>query len=159
MTPITAYEPLPARGSLADGMFPRLLLDLYRKRFSGRLHLKRSRTEKLFVFQQGAAVGSESNLPNEWLSAVLQDMGSLSAGDRERVSEEVTRKRCKEGVALLALQLLEPKGLFAGLREQLRRRALECFGWVDGDYDVQVSQDQSEEVQPFRMDPYGLVHE
>ncbi len=93
------------------------------------------------------------------MTAVLQDMGTLSAGDRDRVSDEVSRKRCKEGVALLALQLIEPKGLFAGLREQLRRRALECFGWVDGDYDVQVRADQSEEVQPFRIDPYSLVHE
>ncbi len=159
MTPITAFEPIPASGPLADDIFPRLLLDLYRKKFTGRLHLKRSRTEKHFLFQQGAAVGSESNLPNEWLSAVLEGMGLLSSGDRERVNEEVARKRCKEGVALLALQLIDPKGLFSGLREQLRRRALECFGWVDGDYTVEVGEDQSEEVQPFRMDPYGLVHE
>ena len=156
---MTAPESLPERGLLADGEFPRLLLDLYRRRFVGRLCLKRARTEKLFVFDKGAPVGSESNLPNEWLTAVLQDLGTLTPGDRGRVNEHVARKHCREGVALLALQLIEPKGLFAGLREQLRRRALECFGWVDGEYEIHASAEHSEEPQPLRMDPYHLVHE
>ncbi len=152
-------QQLPDRGSLRDTGLPVLLLTLYRDRFVGRLSLTRSRTLKTFTFQDGAPVTSESNLPAERLTAILEDAGTLTREGRDRVNKEVTRRQCQEGVALLELKLLEPKRLFEGLREQLRRRLIECFGWADGDFELEKSEKLSDEVQPFRTDPYALVQE
>jgi tetratricopeptide (TPR) repeat protein len=156
---MTAPVKLPASGTLAQQPLPRILLALYAARFTGRLQLSRARTQKTFVLQDGALVGSESNLPAEYLGAVLEDAGVLGRADRERVNEYVRDRKCQEGVALLSLALVDPKQLFEGLREQVRRRAIECFGWADGDYCLEPTEERKEDVQPFRADPYRVVQE
>lgn len=152
-------EPLPDSGSLSEVELPRLLLRLYRDRFNGRLSLTRGKTRKAFEFQDGAPIASESNLPAERLSGVLEHAGTLTVEQRDEVDDYVEREKCQEGVALLKLEMLEPRALFLGLREQLRHRALESFGWADGEYEVTPGEERSEQVQPFRTDPYKLVQD
>jgi tetratricopeptide (TPR) repeat protein len=156
---MTAPDPIPARGTLSELPLPRMLLDLYRSRFTGQLELSRARTQKLFTLQEGALVGSESNVPSEQLTAILQDTGAIDRKDRERVNARVQQERCKEGVALLALELLDAKQLFEGLREQVRRRAIECFGWPAGDFTLEQSNVRKDDIQPFRTDPFRLVQD
>ena len=36
------------------------------------------------------------------------------------------QRGCREGTALLALELIDPKGLFLALKEQVRRQIVEC---------------------------------
>jgi tetratricopeptide (TPR) repeat protein len=146
-------------GDFSEVSFPKLLLDLCRTRYSGALCLARGKTEKRIVFQQGAPVLSESNLATETLGLQLIDQGSISQADHTRVSSYMERKQCKEGVALLALELLEPKGLFLALKEQLRRRMLEAFAWSSGSYRLEAADDLKSEVQPLRSDPLALVRE
>ncbi|MBW2388668.1 MAG: DUF4388 domain-containing protein, partial [Deltaproteobacteria bacterium] len=146
-------------GSLAEVQFPQLLLDLYRSRHSGPVELTRNKTTKRITFHQGSPIHSESNLANESLGVLLIDQGELSRKDHERVSSYMERKQCKEGVALLALELLEPKGLFLALKEQVRRRILETFAWSDGSYRLLEAEDIKKEVQPLRSDPLALIRE
>jgi tetratricopeptide (TPR) repeat protein len=146
-------------GSLAEVQFPQLLLDLYRSRHSGPVELTRNKTTKRITFHQGSPIHSESNLANESLGVQLIDQGELSRKDHERVSSYMERKQCKEGVALLALELLEPKGLFLALKEQVRRRILETFAWSDGSYRLLEAEDIKKEVQPLRSDPLALIKE
>ena len=82
------------RGPLAEVPLPRILIGLYRMRFTGRLQLSRTRTRKLFRFQDGAPIGSESNLPAEHLTAVLEDAGVLGRKDRQAVDAYVKRNNC-----------------------------------------------------------------
>lgn len=152
-------EPLPSSGSLAAFELPVLLLQLYRERFSGRLSLTRGRTEKALVLQDGAPISSESNLENERLSGILEQGGTLTRAQRGDVDQYVAREKCQEGVALLKLRLIEPRTLFLALREQLRHRVIEAFGWADGEFETTPSSTHKEEVQPFRADPYKLVQE
>ena len=147
------------RGPLAEVPLPRILIGLYRMRFTGRLQLSRTRTRKLFRFQDGAPIGSESNLPAEHLTAVLEDAGLLDRKHRQAVDAYVKQNNCREGVALLSLELIEPKRLFEGLREQVRRRMMDCFAWRNGAYEVSESEEPRQDVQPFRIDPYRLVQE
>ena len=156
---MTAPAPTPESGTLSQHPLPRMLLELYGSRFTGHLELSRARTRKLFMLQDGALVGSESNVPSEHLTAVLEDTGVLSRQDRDRVNHHVRSQGCKVGVALLSLEVLDAKQLFEGLREQVRRRAIECFGWPDGDFKLQPSRERKEDIQPFRTDPFRLVQE
>lgn len=150
---------LPDSGLLEEIPLPRLLLTLYETGFTGRLELSRSRTRKAFLLQEGAPVDSESNLSTERLAAILENFGIVSGTDRNAVDTYVKQKRCQEGVALLSLELIEPKQLFAGLREQVRRRMIDCFGWRDGRYELTPSEERKPAIQPFRLDPYRLVQE
>ncbi len=146
-------------GDLAETPLPGLLIDLYRSRYSGALELVRAKTNKRIVFQQGAPVLSESNVASETLGVQLVDQGTLDRDDHQRVSAYMERKQCREGVALLALELLEPKNLFLALKEQVRRRVLEVFGWSDGSYRLVETDDLQSEIQPLRSDPLAIVRE
>ena len=53
---------LPDRGSLREHPLPRILLALYRTRYSGGLDLARGQTHKRFVFKDGAPIASVDSL-------------------------------------------------------------------------------------------------
>jgi tetratricopeptide (TPR) repeat protein len=148
---------MPARGTLAAHPLPRLLLELSEACFQGALVLERERTRKRFVLRDGAPILAESNLASESLGVLLLDQGRITREDHVRVSEQVRKQGCKEGKALLALGLLEPKDLFVALKEQLRRRMLDCFSWPDGVYALEASDEAPAEAQAFRVDPLALV--
>jgi len=150
-------KPLPESGALADVALPRILLELYASRFTGGLELARGRSLKSFLFQDGAPVGSDSNLPAERLGVVLQDAGVLTAEQRKQVESHASKKGCKQAAAVLALGLAEPTQVFAGLREQVRRRMVECFGWGTGDFSLHPSAERRQDIQPLRVDPYQLI--
>ncbi len=152
-------ESIPQAGSLSTTSLPQILLALYRVRYDGTLGLCRGKTTKHIVFQEGAPVHSESNLQVEALGAQLLDQGTISQEDLARSSAYMERKGCREGVAFLALELLDPKGLFLALKQQVRRRLLEAFAWSEGDYTLEPGDEATQEVQPFRSDPYLLVRE
>ena len=147
------------QGSLEQTALPHLLLELMRTRFNGQLHLTRDRLQKSFMFREGTPIFAESNLASETLGVQLMDSGRLSREDYSRVSEYVTQKRCREGQALLELGLIEARDLFLSLKEQVRARLLDCFGWPGGEYRMEASAAPPAEAQPFRADVYALVQE
>ena len=156
---ISNLNDIPESGDLNETPLPRLLVHLHRSSYEGALELSHDRSHKRFLFQRGAPVLAESNLASETLSPQLMDEGRLSREDLERVGEYMARKGCREGVALLALDLLRPKALFVALKDQVRRRLLEAFGWPKGRYRLDPEAEQNEDIQPFRCDPIGLLQE
>ena len=125
---------IPEKGSLRETPLPRLLLDLYRARFDGSVHLSRNRLGKTFLFQSGIPIFAESNLASETLGVQLMDSGRITRDDHARVSAHVVETKCKEGKALLDLEILDPKSLFLALKEQVRSRVVDCFGWPDTEF-------------------------
>ncbi len=153
-------EPLvEERGELRETPLARVLIELWRRRFVGALRLARDRCEKRVWFREGTPVFSESNLASESLGVQLLDQERITREDYSRVVEHVGRHRVKEGVALLALELLDPKSLFLALKEQVRRRVLDCFGWVDGHWEIEADREVDADVQAFRVDPCVLVRD
>ena len=150
---------IPKNGSLQETPLPDLLLDLFRARFDGSLRLSRERLEKTFLFQKGIPIFAESNLASETLGVQLMDSGRISRDDYTRVSDRMKKEKCKEGVALLELEILDPKTLFVALKEQVRVRVVDCFGWPDGAFAVEPSEAPPDAAQPFRADVYSLTQE
>lgn len=150
---------IPESGVLQETPLPRVLIELYCECFDGSLQLARDNVEKEIGLRSGAPVTSESNLASESLGIQLIDSGKLSRVDYAKVTSYVEQKQCKEGVALLALKLLTPKELFETLKEQLRRRVLDCFGWTEGRYQLVAEDTGADEIHPFRNDPYRLVRD
>ena len=150
---------IPSSGILHETPLPKLLLELYRARFNGTLRLTRERLEKSFLFREGLPIFAESNLASETLGVQLMDAGRISRADHVEVSSYVQRKRCKEGVALLELGLLDPKSLFSALKEQVRMRVVDCFAWPRGEFEVEPAKAPPADAQPFRADIYPLLQE
>ncbi len=150
---------LPEQGQLEDTPFPVLLLDLHRAQFSGWVRLSRERASKSFLFRNGVPIFAESNLTSESLGVQLMDAGEISRGDYSRVIERVEKDGCKEGKALLELELIEARGLFVALKEQIRKRLLECFGWNRGSFRIEPGDPPPEETTPFRTELYGLLQQ
>jgi tetratricopeptide (TPR) repeat protein len=149
---------IPDTGELDRTPLPRLLLELSAARFDGCLRLRRDRLEKTFRFQRGAPISAESSLASETLGVQLLDAGRISRDDYHRMSSYVAQRKVKEGVALLELGLLDAKSLFLALKEQVRARLLECFGWPRGSFDVE-REETPEGALPFRADLVALIQE
>lgn len=147
----------PEHGRLEEVALPRLLMDLFRARFSGRLEVRRQRVAKSFLFDSGAAILAESNLASESLGVQLMDAGAISRADYSRVVDHVKEHRCKEGTSLLSLELIDPRGLFLALKEQVRLRIIECFGWASGEFTVDPRVPPPADAQAFRADVYSLL--
>src|SRR4029453_18263829 len=138
---------------------PRLLLELAVARFDGWLHLRRDRVEKKFRLPRGAPISAESSLARETLGLWLLDAGQITRDDYHRVAIYVVERKVKEGVALLELGLLDPKRLFLALKEQVRARLVECFGWPRGSYDLAREGAVPRGGQPIPPGPLPLLPE
>ena len=150
---------LAKEGTLETTPLPRLLLELYRASFDGSLSLSRERAHKSFLLQEGVPIFAESNLASETLGVQLIDAGKITREDHARVSQHMAAKKCREGTALLDLGVIDPKSLFVALKEQVRVRLTDCFGWPGGSFVVEASGRPDERAQPFRVDVYRLVQE
>jgi tetratricopeptide (TPR) repeat protein len=152
-------EPLPDRGALDAQPLAELLLLLYRRRFAGELVLKREAVEKRVLLRGGVPVMAESNLPSESLGIQLLDAGRITREDYARVVETVKKRRGKEGVALLGLELVAARELFESLKQQVRRRLLDCLGWTRGEFTLTPGNPPDDDSTAFRCDPVPLVQE
>lgn len=150
---------LPRQGSLTDTSVARLVLSLWREAFTGTLELSRDKVRKRITWSEGVPVLADSNRPNEDLCTQLVDADRLGPAQARRVAEHMEAKGVGEGAALLALALLDPKELVVALREQLRRRLVECFAWPAGSYALTPSEAAASETEALRVDPIEILHD
>jgi tetratricopeptide (TPR) repeat protein len=156
---LEAPDTVPERGTLEEQSLPLVLLLLYRRRYGGTLRVARDGVEKRVFLRDGVPVMAESNLPSESLGIQLMDAGRITRDDYARVVETVRTRKCKEGAALLGLQLVAPKELYEALKHQVRRRLLDCLGWARGEFTLEAGETKLEDANAFRCDPVALVQE
>jgi tetratricopeptide (TPR) repeat protein len=150
---------LPRSGTLAGTPLPRLLLALWHESFSGLLHLARERLAKRVQLEAGVPVLSESNVAGESLGEQLLAAEKITPDDRARLREHSERQGIDEPAALLELGLLSAADLVSALREQVRRRLVDCFAWPDGDFRLEPGQALGQDAQAFRVDPLRIVQD
>lgn len=148
---------IPDTGQLDEISLPRLLIDLYRAQFNGRVELGRQRVEHTLLIASGAAVGCESPAAKNGLCDQLVAAGTITEADRDRAVSLIESKGCKEASALLELALLDPRGLVLALRNQLRIRIIECIGWPKGAFSLDAGEAPAEATNPFRIDVYEVL--
>jgi tetratricopeptide (TPR) repeat protein len=149
----------PERGTLDATPLPVLLLSAYRQRHTGQIDLTREAVRKRVWLRDGVPVLAESNLPSESLGIQLLDAGILQRDDYARLVDTVRERGCKEGAALLSLELVGPQQLFVALKNQVRRRLLDCFGWPCGEFAVHGGEAPGGDAAAFRCDPVALAQE
>jgi tetratricopeptide (TPR) repeat protein len=149
----------PEQGTLDATPLPGLLLALYRRRAAGRLDLAREGVAKRVWLRDGVPVLAESNLPSESLGIQLLDAGRIGRDDYARLVTAVRERGCREGAALLSMGLIGPQDLFTALKDQVRRRLLDCLGWPRGEWHFDPSDPPAADATAFRCDPVALTHE
>lgn len=155
----TAHRRAPDRGSLVETPFARLLLQLYGERYTGELHLERDGIEKRILLQRGIPVFAESTAPDETVARSLARSGKIGGADARKVAAAVAKRKCKEETALLALGLVDAKGLYDALRLLVRQRLLDAFGWDTGRFALRRDAPAPADARAMRCDPIGLAHE
>jgi len=144
-------------GTLEATPLPRLLLALERERYAGGLVLTQGRSRRRLLLQQGVPVLAESDEGDAGLASQLRDAGRLSEEDCARATRRATERRRPEAVVLLELELLPPREVLRALREQARRRILECFGWAGGAWRLEPGEAPPEDARLLRLDPFALI--
>ncbi|MCH2170921.1 DnaJ domain-containing protein [Myxococcota bacterium] len=144
---------------LEELALPRVLLRLHRDAFSGSAILTCDAVTRHVLFLDGLPVYSHSNLPNEGLATSLMNSGRISSADLTRVSDRVASRGCREEVALLELELLDPRALFRALKEQMRSQVMASFAWTRGSLATDPNVAPAPETHVFRSDLYRLLQE
>jgi hypothetical protein len=147
---------IPDTGRLEEISLPRILVDLYRAQFDGRVELGRQRVEYTFLLASGVPVGCESPANKNGLCDQLLAAGTIAEADRDRAVSLIESKGCKEASALLELGLLDPRGLVTALRDQVRIHLLECMAWPKGAFTLDAGQPPAEAANPFRVDVFAV---
>jgi curved DNA-binding protein CbpA len=125
------------RGSLAEGVLPGILRDLYVARRTGRLHFTNGEERRSVLFRHGNIVNAESNVREDRLGETLVRLGLLTPADFDRATEVVVRDKKRLGAALEELGIMAPGRLQDVLALQVREILLKAFGWNDGTFEFE----------------------
>ena len=83
----------PEAGDLAEHPLPRVILELWRRRFTGTLHLAHDRVELRFAWREGALVTSESSRSDDTLGRQLMETGRIGPAQLDMLPYERDRPR------------------------------------------------------------------
>ena len=144
-------------GSLQQTPLPLLLLGLHRDGFTGPLTLRQGDRSKCVRWQQGNPVGLTSSLAGEDLVSTLVRAGQLSDEEAAAVLACMQERGWDELRSVAALGKVPPRELVGGLANQIHHALVECFGWDDGEFQMDFEA-QAEAAPALPVDVVQLVH-
>lgn len=145
---------LPDRGRLGVLSLPALLILLERAGFSGRLRLTSGGCERAVELHAGRPF----RIVGPGFCDRLVANRTLSREDAARVAARAPAHGGSEEKAILALQLLSPRALWAALRDHERTLLLDCFAWIEGEFELGPGREPPLDVSAFSHDPLELAH-
>lgn len=119
-------------GSLAERTFFSVFYELFLKRATGLLSVRRGGHNKDVFFEQGHPVFAASNVENERFGAYLVARGELTPKALETALDVMTTSGDSLGVTLIATGVMEESDIVAALRDQQIMRLVDCCAWDDG---------------------------
>jgi tetratricopeptide (TPR) repeat protein len=138
------------KGDLKSTPFPRLLRTLAEERTTGALVVCQQDDErgtttgekpkKIVYFRNGIPIYVQSNIIHECLGHLLIRLGKISRAMFDESIQRMRNEHKKQGSILIELGVLTEDELTSALREQLRRKLFDLFGWRGASY--QLSTDQ-----------------
>jgi len=129
------------QGTLSEGVLPGFLRDLYVGRKSGLARFVRGSEERNVGFRRGHISHASSNVPGDYLTAMLQRNGLLSAPDYERCNAKMIAEKKRLGEVLLELGLMTKDKIEESLALHVRELLLKVFSWNDGGYSFEEQAD------------------
>jgi len=121
-------------GTLAEGVLPGLLREVYLGRRTGLLHVTQGAERASVCFIGGHIVWGDTTVPECHLGETLVRHGRLKQEDLARATGRVTVMRKRLGEVLVELGILDANGLEDALALHVREVLLCVFGWSEGSY-------------------------
>ena len=122
------------KGSLAEGVLPGVLRDLYVGRRNGLLHFLRDDERRSVRFRHGHIINADTNVARERLGETLVRLGQLSQQDLDRASAIMIRDRKRLGAVLAGLGIMDLGRVEDALALQVREVLLVVMAWSEGEY-------------------------
>lgn len=146
-------------GSLGDTSLTRLLGDLHRYHWTGRLDLRRAPLEKSVYFTGGEPVYVTSNVEKEAFGEYLVMAGLLTPSDFQRVRKQTEQGSLQLIDVLLRSKAVTPNELYKSLSDQVRDRILDLFTWSDGTFAFYRDERPPDAATPLNLHCLTLVQE
>ena len=153
-------DSLAVRGNLRHKRFAEVASQLYRRRATGALLLRRGRIKKIVYFKDGFPIFVKSNLLSECLGRILVRERMITEEECAR-SLEITAPHSgrQQGAILIEMGAISPHNLVFGLQLQLQQKLFDIFGWPDGDYQYNEKIDVPTQAVHLDMSMASLVYE
>lgn len=120
----SAPDAVVERGLFGDGDFARLLVRLYRARFTGVLAVTEEEDRARLFFDRGMLVAARASARSADLGRIVVDLGLAAPGDVDAAVDEARRAARLLGDVLIRNGIVDAVGIEHALREQLVRRAV-----------------------------------
>jgi hypothetical protein len=130
------HSHLPISGSLSEFDFAAILARMHAQALDGQLKITLARSTKTLWLQDGCIVFAQSSLADDSLGHFLLQRGIITAAQLEKSRERMKRKKCRQGRALLEMELLSPEQLWSEVAAQLRAIVFSLFPLRAGRYDI-----------------------
>ncbi len=120
----------PREGTFSPASFPKQVLELYQRRFSGAIDIDDGEQQARVAFSQGHPVSVAMRAPGSGIGRMLVEGGQLSADQVGQVAQAARRRGVPLGRLLVTHKLVDPVSLDHTLQLQTVRRmaAIRRFG-------------------------------
>jgi hypothetical protein len=121
-------------GTLAEGVVPGLLRELYVGRKTGLLHFTQGNELRSVRFRGGTIVNAQTNVAADYLGEVLVRKGLLTTADLARATEIVLRDKKRLGQVFIELGIMDQGRLEDAMAFQVHEILAKVFAWHEGSY-------------------------
>lgn len=132
-SPVSVKSGIEEKGNLEEIPYPRLLLKLYRNRFTGILVISSGVKLKLY-FANGTPIFVEGGGLETALGRILIGRGKISKVDHERAVEAAVKSKRRIGDVLVEMGLVSPHELNSFLELQIKEKIINGFNCLQGTY-------------------------
>jgi len=131
------------KGTLAEGVLPGILRELYVGRKTGVLRFEQATGRRTVRFVKGSIVHATSERPDERLGEVLVRLGRLVQADLDRATEVVVRDRKRLGAVLTDMGLFDRDRLEDALALHVKEILLRIFeSSSEGSYEFEPAESE-----------------
>jgi CheY-like chemotaxis protein/curved DNA-binding protein CbpA len=149
----------PGKGAISIRETPaaEVLWKAMSARFSGALHFRQGKLEKLVILRQGIPILVRSNSALECLGRRLFEKGRIERGALEESLRRARLDGVRQGEVLVQLGVMTPEEVAQELRAQSEEKVFELFRWRGGEAWLEPGVEGVEYATEVRIAPVALV--
>jgi hypothetical protein len=123
------------RGTIEEGVLPRLLREIYVGRKDGFLQFAKGSERTSVRFARGHIVNAQTNVTEGRLGELLEKHGLVKPLDLARAADLVVKEKMRLGQALIALGVLDQSRLEDAIALHVHDSLARVFAWSEGSYE------------------------
>ncbi len=150
-------QDMVGEGDLSQTSLEELFLFMYHQRWTGKLDLNQEGTAKSIWFHDGAPVYCSSTILVENFGQFLLRNGRITDIEYAWARKIQMREGIRQGEALVKIGVLSHQDLFHLLREQIKEKIINAFGWDTGTYTLLQGEEFVAHTTRFNLNAIELL--